>query len=95
MNSRALSVFIRGPLDPPPKLFVCGVPGIGKTTLGHCAIRRVLIRCEHERLSTAPRFPSAARDFDVVAVRGGLRQNQHDYHTAGLDALTFLRKFIL
>lgn len=87
----------------PPKLFVYGVEGIGKSTLGIKAPNSITVRSEatgdivdpttNELLSFA-KTPVANTFGELFDFLVGLYENDHDYKTISLDSADWTEKLV-
>lgn len=79
----------------PPRVFLYGIEGIGKTTFAASAPAPVILQTEDGAdLLDVPRFPVAER-FDVVLEElDALIAEPHEFQTLAIDSVDWLEKLI-
>ena len=85
----------RGRTSKPPRILLCGVEGIGKSTFGSQAPKPVFIQTEDglDEID-CDKFPLATSFEDVTSALGELRSQQHDYQSVVIDSLDWLERLI-
>jgi len=79
----------------PPRLFVYGVEGIGKSTLAANAPKPIFVQTEDGLNEiVCEKFPLAASIEDVLTALEELAQAEHDYQTVVLDSLDWTERLI-
>lgn len=91
----SLSVVQKGPQFKPPRIFLYGIHGIGKTSWGAAAPNPIFIQTEEgaNELDVA-RFPTATSAADVIGQLRSLYKEQHDYKTVVIDSADWLEDLI-
>jgi hypothetical protein len=94
-NTMSLSNIIIGTTIKPPRIFLMGVPGIGKSTWASQAPKPIFIQAEDGVDTIGPaRFPLASSLENVMSNLTDLATHDHDYQTVVLDSLDPLGAFI-
>lgn len=90
-----LASVVRGKLQQPPRIFVYGVEGIGKSTLGAGAPKPIILGVEDGtgRIDV-PRFPTPRDLVDVLDAISELTTGAHDYQTLVVDTVDWLEPLI-
>lgn len=90
-----LSSITAGPRQQPPRLFLYGPHGVGKTTFGCSAPAPIVIQTE-DGLGTleTPAFPLAMTCDDVIEAIYSLYQEEHGFKTVVLDSADWLDNLI-
>lgn len=90
-----LSQIITSPQNKPPRIFMYGVHGIGKTTFGAKAPNPIMICTEEgaEQLSVA-RFPLSTSSDEVLSCLRTLYKEPHEYKTVVIDTADWLEDMI-
>ena len=90
-----LESITRGKENKPPRLFVYGQEGVGKTSLAASAPNPVFVQTEDGlgEIDTA-KFPLAKSLNDVLNALAALRDEPHDFQTAVLDSADWLERLI-
>ena len=85
----------RGRENKPPRLFVYGQEGVGKSTLGAAAPNPVFVQTEDGlgEIDTA-KFPMAKTLDDVLKNLAALRDEPHEFQTVALDSADWLERLI-
>ena len=85
----------RGRESKPPRLFIYGQEGVGKSTVGAAAPNPVFVQTEDGlgEIDTA-KFPLAKSLGDVTAALNALRDEPHDFQTVVLDSADWLERLI-
>ena len=85
----------RGRESKPPRLFVYGQEGVGKSTLGASAPNPVFVQTEDGlgEIDTA-KFPLAKNLDDALKNLAALRDEPHDFQTVVLDSADWLERLI-
>ena len=85
----------RGRESKPPRLFIYGQEGVGKSTVGAAAPNPVFVQTEDGlgEIDTA-KFPLAKNLNDVLAALTALREEPHDFQTVVLDSADWLERLI-
>jgi hypothetical protein len=91
-----LSSIKRGPDLKPPRIFIYGVEGLGKTTFAAAAPKPIFLQTEDGMgaLDVA-RFPMVERIDDVRTAIGTLFEGEHDFETLVLDSADWLEQIIV
>src|SRR5262245_48828475 len=92
---RLLEQVQRGKTQMPPRIFVYGTEGIGKSTLASCAPRPIFVQTEDglNEIDCA-KFPLARTFDDVLAALAELASEEHPYETVVIDSLDWLERLI-
>ena len=79
----------------PPRVLLYGVEGIGKSTFGSQAPKRIFIQTEDglDEIE-CDRFPLSTSFDDVIEALSTLRQEKHDYESIVIDSLDWLERLI-
>ena len=90
-----LESITRGKENKPPRLFVYGQEGVGKTSLAASAPNPVFVQTEDGlgEIDTA-KFPLAKSLADVTSAMTALRDDPHDFQTVVLDSADWLERLI-
>ena len=90
-----LESITRGKENKPPRLFVYGQEGVGKTSLAASAPNPIFVQTEDGlgEIDTA-KFPLAKSLNDVLNSLAALRDEPHDFQTAVLDSADWLERLI-
>ena len=85
----------RGRESKPPRLFIYGQEGVGKSTVGAAAPNPIFVQTEDGlgEIDTA-KFPLAKNLNDVLAALNALRDEPHDFQTVVLDSADWLERLI-
>ena len=85
----------RGRESKPPRLFIYGQEGVGKSTVGAAAPNPVFVQTEDGlgEIDTA-KFPLAKNLADVTSAMTALRDEPHDFQTVVLDSADWLERLI-
>ena len=85
----------KGIVHKPPRIFLYGVHGIGKSTLAANAPKPIFI-CTEEGAEEidVDKFPKASSSDDVLNALRTLYKESHDYETVVLDSADWLEDFI-
>ena len=85
----------RGRESKPPRLFIYGQEGVGKSTIGAAAPNPIFVQTEDGlgEIDTA-KFPLAKNLNDVLAALNALRDEPHDFQTVVLDSADWLERLI-
>ena len=85
----------RGRESKPPRLFIYGQEGVGKSTVGAAAPNPIFVQTEDGlgEIDTA-KFPLAKNLNDVLAALTALREEPHDFQTVVLDSADWLERLI-
>lgn len=85
----------KGIIHKPPRIFLYGVHGIGKSTLAAHAPKPIFI-CTEEGADEidVDKFPQAKSSTDVLDALRTLYKEAHDYETVVLDSADWLEDFI-
>ena len=85
----------RGRESKPPRLFIYGQEGVGKSTVGAAAPNPVFVQTEDGlgEIDTA-KFPLAKNLNDVLAALTALREEPHEFQTVVLDSADWLERLI-
>lgn len=84
-----------GPRAAPPRIFLFGPHGVGKTTLAAQAPAPIFL-CTEDGLGTleVPAFPLISRTEEIEQAIGTLYHEEHDYQTVVLDSADWLDSLI-
>ena len=90
-----LSTITRGRENKPPRLFVYGQEGVGKSLFSASAPNPIFVQTEDGlgEIDTA-KFPLAKSLADVTSARTALRDEPHDFQTVVLDSADWLERLI-
>ena len=82
----------RGRTQKPPRVFVYGTSGIGKSTFGSQAPKPIFVPTEDglDEIDCA-KFPLAATYEEVIAA---LRTQPHEFESVVLDSLDWLERLV-
>ena len=85
----------RGRESKPPRLFIYGQEGVGKSTVGGAAPNPVFVQTEDGlgEIDTA-KFPLAKNLNDVLAALNALRDEPHDFQTLCIDSLDWAERIV-
>jgi hypothetical protein len=90
-----LSRIQRGRTPMPPRLFLYGTEGIGKSTFASHAPKPVFVQTEDGLGEIeCERFPLASSFEDVQLALGELHSEEHDYETVVVDSLDWLERLV-
>lgn len=90
-----LSKIARGPTLAPPRLFLYGPHGIGKTTFAACAPSPFILQLEDgEGQLSVPRHLVRDGWDEVTQVLGALAENEHDFISLGIDSIDWLEPVV-
>lgn len=90
-----LSSIVKGVIVEPPRFFIYGVHGIGKSTLASRFPKPVFIQTEEGANEIAvDKFPTSASTTDVLEQLRALYREQHEYETVVIDSADWLEDFI-
>lgn len=91
-----LSTIVQGKRHGPPRLFVYGVHGIGKSTFAASAPSPVFIPTEDGSDEIdVPKFPPVHSRVEVMDILRTLYKEPHDYQTVVLDSADWFEDYIL
>ena len=90
-----LESITRGKENKPPRIFLYGQEGVGKSCTAAQAPNPVFIQTEDglDEINTS-KFPLAKSLNDVLNALGALRDEQHDFRTVVLDSADWLERLI-
>jgi hypothetical protein len=90
-----LESITRGKENKPPRIFLYGQEGVGKSCTAAQAPNPVFIQTEDglDEINTA-KFPLAKNLNDVLNALAALRDEQHDFRTVVLDSADWLERLI-
>jgi hypothetical protein len=85
----------RGRESKPPRLFIYGQEGVGKSTIGAAAPNPIFVQTEDGlgEIDTS-KFPLAQTLDDVIAALTALADEPHDFQTIVLDSADWLERLI-
>ena len=85
----------RGKENRPPRLFIYGQEGVGKSTIGAAAPNPIFVQTEDGlgEIDTA-KFPLAQTVDDVIAALTALVNERHEFQTIVLDSSDWLERLI-
>lgn len=90
-----LSSIKRGQDIKPPRIFIYGVEGIGKTTFAAGAPGAIFLQAEDgQGALDIARFPSVESTAQVFEAIGTLLENDHDFSTLAVDSADWLEQII-
>ena len=90
-----LSTITKGKENRPPRLFVYGQEGVGKSLFSASAPNPIFVQTEDGlgEIDTA-KFPLAKNLADVTSAMAALRDEPHDFQTVVLDSADWLERLI-
>ncbi len=90
-----LSTITKGKENRPPRLFVYGQEGVGKSLFSASAPNPIFVQTEDGlgEIDTA-KFPLAKNIADVTSAMTALRDEPHDFQTVVLDSADWLERLI-
>lgn len=90
-----LATIIRGVVHKPPRIFLYGIHGIGKSTFAAAAPNPIFIPTEDgaSEIDVA-KFPVARSRADVLTNLRALYRQPHDFQTVVIDSADWLEDFI-
>ena len=90
-----LEQVLSGVIHKPPRIFIYGIHGIGKSTFAADAPRPIFIQTEEGANEIdVPKLPTCATHEDVLAQLRALYKEPHDYQTVVIDSADWLEDFI-
>ncbi len=90
-----LEQVIHGVTHKPPRLFIYGIHGIGKSSLAARAPKAIFLPTEDGASEIdVPKMPVAKSHADVLAQLRALYSEPHEYETAVIDTADWLEDFI-
>lgn len=86
---------VKGAVHKPPRFFIYGIHGIGKSTLAASAPNPIFIPTEDGagEIDVA-KFPAARNRDDVLQALRALYKEEHEYQTVVIDTADWLERFI-
>ena len=91
----ALTRIERGRAFKPPRIFLYGVEGIGKSTFGSQAPKPIFLQTEDglDEID-CDKFPLATTLDEVTTALAELRTQQHDYESVVIDSMDWLERLV-